>query len=98
MKELSGELKDIKANSDYTRDKLNQVETGMEGMNLPAYSAAILDLAKKVENALGPVRTIENTEPNSNYQSNDGRLAKTASIIEHEQVNSVPLYQSCQIF
>ena len=64
VKELSRELKDIKAGSDYTRDKLMQVETGMEGMNLPAYSAAILELAQKLESALSPDRVIENHQGN----------------------------------
>ena len=60
VKELSVELKDIKANSDYTRNKLHQVETAMEGMNLPAYSSAIIELAQKVDDALGSVKCIEN--------------------------------------
>ena len=43
---LSLEFKEVKAVSEHTMSKLEQVETGMAGMDLPAYTRAILELAQ----------------------------------------------------
>ena len=46
---LRQEFNEVKTASDYSLAKLKQVEAGMEGLDIPAYTDAILELAQNVK-------------------------------------------------
>ena len=48
LESMKLEFSAVKASSDYSTNKLKQVEAGMEGLDIPAYTEAILELARNV--------------------------------------------------
>ena len=86
VKELSVEVKDMKASSDLTRDKLQLVEAGIEGMNLPAYSSAMLELAQKVDKAQTSIKASESQNSGSIQQ--DCWFVKVSQLIQQQETST----------
>ena len=57
VENLSTGVKNIQLGSEHTLNKLQQVETGMADLDLPAYTGAMVDLAQNVNHVLHAMET-----------------------------------------
>ena len=72
VQKLNLNFAEVKEASDFASSKLKQVEEGMLGLDLPAYTGAILDLSQNVKIALDTVQAPNlpcPADPNSTTQS-----------------------------